>query len=267
MKKKKPILKKINLKTKMDSFVKKIKQLINKLFKLITSKKKNSIIITIIALLIIIIIIIVVNSRRTRSFALNEVYNFAPAEIRELYSNIVEVSCDGDLYFSDLADVNNIDVKNMNKQDLLNYVFSNLDKAELLSNEFASNLITTTANKLFLNDTKLLKEIKDYQYGDYIYNVKNSKIVRTKKECVSKNNYISNLYGYAWDKEKLSVDVNIGYLKEGILYDLDNKKMGAYDGNASKLFDLFDMNTYYRFNYVKDGNNIKLTSVELKRKV
>ena len=79
---------------------------------------------------------------------------------------------------------------------------------------------------------------------------------------VSDKNYITHLYGYSYNVHELSIDVNIGYLDNGVLYDLADNRLGEYTGEVKELQDLFKTNSFYRYNYVKDDGMYKLISVE-----
>ena len=103
--------------------------------------------------------------------------------------------------------------------------------------------------------------------NSYEYNYNSGKITRKKSNCVKKDiKYVSHLYGYFTNEDNLFMDVNIGYLKDGVLYDLDDNKLGSYDEDISKLSNLMQKASYYRFNYVKDKDDFKLSKIELKHK-
>jgi hypothetical protein len=76
---------------------------------------------------------------------------------------------------------------------------------------------------------------------------------------------VLHLYGYSGTKE-LSIDVNVAYLKDGVLYDYNDKMLGEYDGDVTKLPKLTSDVSYYRLNYVNKNGNLKLTSIEWKNK-
>ena len=60
----------------------------------------------------------------------------------------------------------------------------------------------------------------------------------------------------------MSIDVNIGYSIEGILYDMEDTELGDYDGNPGNIKEMFIASPYYRFNYIKMNNRYRLDSVE-----
>lgn len=227
--------------------------------------KKNNLITTLIVLGIIVIVIIIAvifSKNHKQRFALSEIYNVYPEEVRELYSNIVSVSCYGDLYLDITLDSGKIDVDKMNSNNLIDYLFSYLDKNNLLTDQISLNTINMNAVRLFHMEKKFENELNNYQYGDYLYKIKNDKIVREKKECSSDKQYLTHLYGYSYNTNELSMDVNIGYILDGVLYDLADNRLGEYNGDATKLDDLFVENSYYRFNYISDNGIYKLNSVE-----
>lgn len=227
--------------------------------------KKNNLITSVIILVIIIIVIVVAiifKNNHRRRFAINEIYNVYPEEVRELYSNIVSVSCHGDLYLDINLDNGKIDVSEMSSNNLIDYLFSHLDKQNLLTDQISISTINEYATKLFNMKSNFRNELNNYQYGDYLYQIKDNKLTREKKECVSDKQYLTHLYGYSYNINELSIDVNIGYLSDGILYDLADNRLGEYSGDVKELDNLFVENSYYRFNYVYVNKTYKLSSVE-----
>ena len=229
---------------------------------------KTNLITVVVALLIIIgiILFIVLNGRSKEKFALDHIYDIYPEEVRKIYSNYVDVSCSGDLHLDIAIDSGEVSIDKLDKKILLTYLFSNLDKENLLMDEMNDSLIRNTEKKLFAKDNNLEKEIKDFNYKEYTYNSIDGKIKRTKGECSSYTKSILHLYGYFWNKDILSIDINVAYLKEGKLYNYDNEKLGDYDGDTSKLSSLTEHTSYYRVNYVKDNGTLKLSSVEWKHR-
>ncbi len=222
----------------------------------------NKIILIGVLIAIIIIILLFAFKKKIPGFVLNEFYDVYPEEVRALYANLVDVSCTGDLHLDIKLDDKKTTIANLNKNNLLDYLFSNIDKAGGLNDDLPTSLINSKTKELFSSNVDLIKDINNYQHGDYIYSVNDNKITREKKECQSDIKYVSFLYGYSWNKNLLSMDVNISYQKGNTLYDLADKELGEYDGDVSKLFNLTKNTSYYRFNYVKSGNYYKLDSVE-----
>lgn len=228
------------------------------------SKKVNlvSTIIFVIILLIMIVVFLISIFRKDNKFALNPIYDVYPEEVRELYSNMVEVSCYGDLHLDISLDAGEFLLKDVKYNNLIDYMFSYLDKEEKLSDEFSVDVIKNATDRLFADEFDFTGYINDYIYGDYKYTIRNGLVTREKASCISNNNYISQLYGYSYNEQLLSVDVNIGYLKDNILYNLSNEELGKYDGKVESLDDLFITSSYYRYNYVLHDDGYKLKSVE-----
>ena len=245
-------------------FIRKIFKKLYEIIKKLLSTKRNRIIA--IVLLFIIFIAIMVSlfpqGKKKNKFALNELYEFAPSEVRNVYANLVQVSCGGDLKF-DVNVGSGKSVKELSKQNLLDYMFSYLDKNELLTDSMDDSVIKKTAKKLFNEDIDLLDAIKKYNYGDYTYNYDRGKITRVKHECEAVDKkHVLHLYGFNSDQNYLYVDINVAYLKDGILYDYNDKELGEYDEDVSKLQKLTGETSYYHITYVKENDNYKLVNVE-----
>ena len=228
------------------------------------SVKKNRIITIVVGVLILILLLVIKFTNKNKNFSLDDTYNVYPEEVRDLYSNMINVSCGGDLHLHLKIDAEKVELKNADKDDLLNYMFSYLDKKGLLDNKISTTVIRNTEKELFYDKLGLINDIESFQYGDYVYTLKGGSVKRKKKQCQSDVAYVTHLYGFFWDDNKLSMDVNVGYLKDGLLYSLDNKKMGEYDGDVSKLSSIMGDVSYYRFNYLKVGNQYKLATIEWK---
>lgn len=231
------------------------------------SKKSNLIsFVTVFVIVIILFIIMLIVKNKDDKFALNEIYDVVPQQVRELYANIVEVSCYGDLYFDIGLDSGEVKVSDISKNNLIDYMLSHLDKSDKLVKEFKPILLKNTAKNLFYGEIDLIDNINSYGYGDYAYTVDGDLVTRKDNKCVADKKYITYLYGYSFNEQQLSMDVNIGYLDDDVLYDLNNKKLGKYDGDMKKLRDLFVVSPYYRLNYVKNDGVFKLFGVELNSK-
>ncbi|MBQ8218925.1 MAG: hypothetical protein IJZ79_04155 [Bacilli bacterium] len=241
-----------------------IKEWLKKFF----SSKRNIITVAAIALIIAIVIIvsILLKKDEEKKFSLNSIYDLHPEVVRELYSNVVEVSCSGDMHLDIQLDGGKVQTNTISKNNLIDYLFSHLDKKELLDKEFELSIINQKAKELFDGDINLESLINEYQYNNYIYSIKDDKVVREEKTCSSDVKYVSYLYGYSYNEKEASMDVNIGYLKGDTLYDLSDNKLGKYDGDATELRELFAKSSFYRYNYVKDGDLYKLSSVEWNNK-
>ncbi len=241
----------------MNKFMDKIKNFL--------SKKKNLyMVLGIVVILLIVIIVAIVTKRDKSGFALDTIYDVYPAEVRELYSNMVSVSCDGDLVLGISKDAGSIDITNIDQKVLLSYALSYLNKNKLIDKEFDKRVVDDAAARLFYGNVQLGKYIGGFTGNGYVYNVNENddKVVREETECNSDKKYISDLFGYSYNKNELSIDVNMGYLVDDTLYDLDDNKLGKYDGNAASLRNLFSNSSHYRYTYVLERKIYKLKSVE-----
>jgi len=228
------------------------------------SVKKNIVTVGIIALVIIIVILVAIFARKDHKdkFALNSIYDVYPEEVRSLYTNMVSVSCDGDLHIDVELGAKATTVDKMEKNNLLDYMFSYLDKNDKLTDDMSVKVIEDATEELFDGDIDLKAEIVGYPYDDYLYTLKDKLVTRKKRECSAEVQYVSKLYGYSHSDTLLSVDVNMGYSKVGKLYNFADKLLGDYNGNVENIGELLDASSFYRYNYVKDGNVYKLASVE-----
>ncbi len=251
-------LKNNNNKNDENNFLTKILSILKSFF----SEKRNIIITIIVAIIIIGLILIIVFHKKDNRFALNEIYDIYPGEVRKLYSNIVEIPCTGDLHLDDITiNAEQTSIDDINKNNLLDYLFSNIDKNEGLNDKMEISLIKKRQKELFNTNLDLTETINNYQYGEYLYTIEGNKVTRKAAECKNDIKYVTFLYGYSWNNNLLSMDVNISYLKDGILYDLADNKLGSYNGDVSKLFSLTKTTSYYKFNYVKKSGDFKLDSV------
>ena len=239
-----------------------IKRIINKIKKIFNSKKKIAILISCLVVLLIIVLVFELNKNRRNKFALGAAYELLPYEVKEIYANIVDVSCYGDLHFDIDINSGKHEIEDINKNNLIDYLFSYLDKKDLLNNKLDNLVIEKAEKKLFVSNLNLVDEIKNYDYGDYTYNDKNGKLVREKRECSSDIKYVSHLFGYSYNENQLSMDVNITYLKDGLLYNFDDEELGKYDGNTLELSELTKRTSFYRLVYIKEKGIYKLSSVE-----
>lgn len=223
--------------------------------------------VVIVTIVLIVAIVLVIKSRKKELFSLNSIFSVYPAEVRELYSNMVEVSCYGDLHFDITIEDGEVGIDKLGNNYLIDYVFSHIDKNYGLDKEQTHSSIKKNINRLIDGDLNLIDDIKDYKYGNYTYNFEDNVLVREKSECLSDVKYVSFLFGYSYGTEILSVDVNMGYLKDGILYDMNDKKLGKYNGDIAKLRELYVGVPYYRYNFIKENGNYKLNSVSLNARV
>ena len=249
--------------------------IIEKIKKILSNKIYLIITIVVVVLLILAIVLFLLpnksNSDKTSDkYILDKAYDVYPDEVRSVYSNFVDVSCDGDIHFNLDADGGSVDVTKLDNQDLLNYMFSYMEKNSLLTDEIKKNQIKEIERNLFDKKIDIVNKIKSFSYNGYTYNLSGNKVKRVANACSKvEKMYVTHLYGYYLDAEKntLSIDVMAGYLKDGILYTLDDKEMGKYDGDKQKLSTLMEIASYYRASYTRyDKGKYKLASIELKRR-
>lgn len=269
---------KINNKKKVDNkrknIVKSEKKVdLKRIIKEFFSNKRNVIILSIVLVVVLISIFLLIillkdgDGDSDEKLSLSTIYDVYPEEVRNLYANMINVSCSGDLHLDITLDAGVVSVRKMKDKNLLDYIFSYLEKNEKLADSFSIQVLEEAVNELLNENIDFSSKIKDYEYGGYVYDINNNVITRKFKECKSDKYYVSHLYGYSFNEKLLSVDINIGYLDDDILYDLADNKLGKYDGKIEKLGDLFGKNSYYRFNFVKVKDVYKLDSVEWNSRV
>lgn len=239
----------------------------DKLKKFFSNKQNKVTVIVVVIVVILVVLVALLFKREKEKFVLNEIYDVYPEEVRELYSNMVSISCNGDLYIDVKLDSGVLKVENIDRNKLMNYMFSYLDKNNLLEDEMNVKIIQNTANDLFASKINFDDLVNNFSYDGYIYTVSNNIIKRKSSECVEEKEYVSNLFGYSYNSNELSIDVEIGYMEDGNLFDLTGKKLGEYDGDVSKLRELFKTSPHYRYNFVLNNKTYKLTSIELKSRI
>ncbi len=234
-------------------------------------KKSNIVIVVLVSIAILILLIYLIfflNDEDRKKFALSSIYDVYPDEVRELYTNLVSISCKGDLYLPiELDEEDATLVTDLDKDTLLDYVFSYLDKNYLLDDgKIQKNVFNAAVDKLIADklDYDLLDYIDEYRYDNYIYTYDNKdNVIKRKKvddQCIGDKDYYSQLYGYSYSEKMLSMDINIGYKDGGNLYGLNGDNLGKFidEYNAQKLF---QGNSYYRYNFIKESGQYKLKSV------
>lgn len=243
----------------------KMKEKFKKFFK----KRENIILVVVIAVIFVAVVLVAIFKKNDwdHKFSLNKIYDANPEDVKKLYSNTVESSCLGDLYLGIDLDGGIVEVNSIDKNVLMNYMFSYLDKNDKLDG-LTMNTIKSTTKYLFDGDIDLTNNVNNYKFIDSEYAVSDNKITSKKSECDSSDKkYVSDLFGYSYNEDELSIDVNIGYLVGNTLYDLSDNKLGTYNGDVSELRMLFSTSSYYRYNYIMDNKVYKLTSMEFKSRI
>lgn len=233
--------------------------------------QKNMIIAVVIIVLITLVIAIsltALKKEEDKNNVLNKIVDVSPDDIQIIYRNTTYISCEGDLFLNIKLDSGKINVDQLEDKVLINYVFSLMEKDGLLNFEMDEEIFIESFHKLIDADIDLLSKIKDYKYGEYTYNYNKKKNIITRKEtgeCTSEISYYSEIYGYTFNENLLSVDINIGYIKDDNLYGLDHTLLGEYTQDYS-ITHLFEKSPYYRYNFTKKDGYYKLNSVELNKK-
>lgn len=244
------------------------KNKLNNIFKKAKSfciKYKKLVVVTIIVLIILIIILAIIKKNHKKDGLLyGQVTEIKIEEIENLYKYVDDISCVGGLSFDLQVGYDTQSIDKVSKKALLNYLFSYLDKNNLLSDEMSKSFINEKTRELFYDkDLSLFNSINNFQYGDYAYIVEGNTVKRLKKKCENKITYVSKLFGYTSDEEIVSMDVDLGRLVDGVLYDMAGNKLGDYSSSNEKLSELFANAPYYRYNYIKVNGLYKLQSVGL----
>ena len=99
------------------------------------SDRKNVITVAVVlgVIVLVVIIALIFGRNRNNKFALNEIYDVYPEEVRNLYANIVSVSCYGDLYFDVMLDADATKVSELSKNNLMDYMLMVHTIAEIVN--------------------------------------------------------------------------------------------------------------------------------------
>ena len=75
-----------------------------------------------------------------------------------------------------------------------------------------------------------------------IYSLKKGKLTRKNTKCDNNTiKYLTSIVGYTNDEKHIYIDMNIGYVREGYLYSLEDIKLNKYD-ETKPLQSLFTVN-------------------------
>ena len=140
---------------------------------------------------------------------------------------------------------------------LLHLIFGQMKKDKVLADTISMDDYKISARKIM--DEENIPTNIDYTFEGYKYTLDGDDIVRSKAKC--EKNYVSKLYGYS-GVNNLVVDVMAGYVKDGKVYDLNDKEIGTYD--EEEINNILDNGTMQVYNYEKANNNYKLVSVGVK---
>ncbi len=213
--------------------------------------KKKIIIIIIIALIILGIIIYFVN-KNSNDLAINSIVKHDVAE--DLYKAVEPNECVN-------IDINEkVSTQKMNDEVLLYLIFGQMNKDKLLTDNISLNDFNKSAKKI-LGDVKIPKQIKNYVYDGYVYNLNNDKITREKYNCGDKK-YVSKLYGYTTNENQLILNIAVAYIQNGTVYNLDDELLGEYD--EENLNEILDKGTMEVYTYTNTNGDYILESISLK---
>ena len=149
------------------------------------------------------------------------------------------------------------DASNVDDKVLLYLIFGMMKKDKILADTISLNDYKDEALKVVDKDAIPLQF--DYIFEGYKYSLKDDEITRSKASC--EENYVTKLYGYSGSNE-LTVYAKAGYVKDDIVYDLSDKKLGAY--SEDDINDILDNGTMQVYKYEKVSDNYKLVSVGVK---
>ena len=207
------------------------------------NKKVLIIILLIIIVLITVLIFIVKNKELAQTFS-----NLVKHEVAEDLYSVVKVN--------ECSVINDGNVDKLEDKSLLDLIFGQMNKDNLLKDKISLKDYQTSTKKI-LGDVKA-PNVQDYVYNGYIYNLDNDVITREKYSC--ENKYVSKLYGYTNDNNKLELNVKIAYIKDNNVYNLDNNDIGEY--NKDNLNNILDNGTLKTYNYKKINDKYVLESIK-----
>ena len=168
------------------------------------------------------------------------------SSVEKLYNKSQDIEC------------SDIGVNDENQTNAVLYmIFSKLESEKLIDENINSNDYKRIVKKL-LGTTKDIIQFKDYLYKGYKYTYQSDKITRVKAEC-GDNSYISKLYGYTYNKDILTINISFAYVKENIVYDLNNNKISEYD--SKRINSILDKGTIKNYKYEIKGNNYYLKEI------
>ena len=216
------------------------------------SKRKKKInvkiILSLVVLLIIVIALFIAFSQKAEEESGPVDHNI----VEGLYEDHVDENCTEVINITENSDVSNADDK-----VLLYLIFGQMKKDEILADTISMDDYKKSALKIM--DEENIPANIDYTFEGYKYTLNDDNIKRSKASC--EKNYVSKLYGYSGVND-LVVDVMAGYVKDGKVYDLNDKEIGTYD--EDELNNILDNGTMQVYNYKKVNNDYKLVSVGVK---
>ncbi len=212
-------------------------------------KKMNvKIILSLIVLLLVVIGLFIAFSQRAEEES-------GPANhkiVEGLYEDHADENCTEVIKITENSDVSDTDDK-----VLLHLIFGQMKKDEVIADTISVDDYRDSALKIM--DEENVPSNIDYTFEGYKYTLDGDNIKRSKASC--EENYVSKLFGYS-GVNNLEVDIMAGYVKNGKVYDLNDKEIGTYD--EEELNDILDNGTMQVYNYEKVNDNYKLVNVGIK---
>lgn len=217
-------------------------------------KSKNNFIKKIIICLIVLLLAVGIGFFGYNKFFKEEPVEDKPLEnstVEELYDVVKTTKC---TYIEDTSD------KKMTQDSLLYVIFSKLHKDGKLKKEIAYNDYIAAAKSVIGSDQVIPTKFSNYDYDGYSYTLNKKKITRTVGTCGDKE-YVSKLFGYSHneDETELQVYIKVAYIKDGKLYDLNDKELGDYSEEEENS--LLDLSTSKIYTYEKQGAEYKLKGI------
>lgn len=209
-------------------------------------KNKKLLIAGSIVIILIAVMILIFNLMNNKEVALNN-KKLKHDTVDKLYE-MVEVN--------DCADLNAKENKENNA--ILYLVFNQMKKDKILADEIPITRYFSSLDKVVGNKEMDLV-IKNYYYDGYKYNLSGDTIVREKTSC-NFLKYVSKLYGYTYNDEKMELHINLGYISNNKVYNLDGVEIGDYD--KDKINTILEKGSMQVYSYDKKGSNYYLTGIK-----
>ena len=212
-------------------------------------KKINvKIILSLIALLLVVIALFIAFSQRAEEESGLVNHNV----VEGLYEDHADENCTEVINITENSNVSDTDDK-----VLLHLIFGQMKKDEVIADTISVDDYRDSARKIM--DEENVPSNIAYTFEGYKYTLDGDNIKRSKASC--EENYVSKLFGYS-GVNNLEVDIMAGYVKNGKVYDLNDKEIGTYD--EEELNDILDNGTMQVYNYEKVNDNYKLVNVGVK---
>ncbi|MBR7042200.1 MAG: hypothetical protein IKI04_01735, partial [Bacilli bacterium] len=138
---------------------------------------KTFMIVIIIATIVIFVIALILHfENKHKEYMLDTMYDVYPSNVKELYRYLVDANCTGDIKFNLELDSDSVLVNNLDKVDLMDYLFNYLEKRGYLQDSIDIKNINEAIDLLFIDKIDLLKGMESYDYDGYTYMFKDNKV-------------------------------------------------------------------------------------------